>query len=181
MSTNSHVIALAEGADVKRTEENAARSLVRAFGLLERVMQPYFARFGITGSQWGILRTLHRAEREGRSSLRLTDLSDRLLVRPPSMTGAVNRLERAGLVSRDASASDLRAKEVRLTPRGRRRLREVLAVHAQQIDCVLSGLSRAEQATLRRLLDRLGEHLQGMFAEGGADDAPRWPEAELDP
>ena len=50
-------------------------------------MQPYFARFGITGSQWGILRTLHRAEREGLPSLRVTDLSDRLLVRPPSITG----------------------------------------------------------------------------------------------
>ncbi len=147
----------------ERTEENAARSLVRAFGLLERVMQPYFARFGITGSQWGILRTLHRAEREGLSSLRVTDLSDRLLVRPPSVTGAVDRLERAGLVSRDASTSDLRAKEVRLTPRGRRRLRAVLAVHAEQIDHVLAELSRPEQAKLQRLLERLGEHLEGLL------------------
>src|SRR5947209_2656916 len=142
----------------ERTEENAARSLVRAFGLLERVMQPYFGRFGITGSQWGILRTLHRAEREGLPSLRVTDLSDRLLVRPPSVTGAVDRLERAGLVSRDASPDDLRAKEVRLTPRGRRRLDEILAVHADQVDQVLGGLSRAEQAKLQRLLNRLGEH-----------------------
>src|SRR5437763_15024677 len=92
--------------------ETAVRALVRAFGLLERAMQPYFARFGISGSQWGVLRTLHRAEREGEAGLRLTDLSDRLQIRPPSVTGVVDRLERIGLVVRDASPSDLRAEEV---------------------------------------------------------------------
>src|SRR5262245_39477999 len=105
-------------------EENAVRALVRAFGLLERVMQPYFSQFGITGAQWGVLRTLDRAEQAGLRGLRLTDLSDRLLVRPPSVTGVVDRLERAGLVVRDASPTDLRAKEVRLTARGRQRLEQ---------------------------------------------------------
>ena len=81
-------------------------------------------------------------------------------------------------MSRDASTSDLRAKEVRLTPRGRRRLREVLAVHAEQIDRVLAGLSRAGQATLHRLLDRLGEHLEGMLDPCDTKNAT---EAELDP
>src|SRR5215210_4953162 len=76
-------------------EENALRGLVRTFGLLERVMQPYFARFGITG--------------------------------------AVDRLERAGLVVRDASPTDLRAKQVRLTAEGRRRLEQVLRGHKAQI------------------------------------------------
>jgi DNA-binding MarR family transcriptional regulator len=147
-----------------RTENNAARSLVRTFGLLERVMLPYFGRFGITGSQWGILRTLHRAERDGLPCLRVTDLSDRLLVRAPSVTGAVDRLERAGLVSRDASPDDLRVKQVRLTPRGRRLLGEVLAAHGDQIDAVLAGLSSAEQVKLQRLLDKLGDHLAGMRA-----------------
>jgi DNA-binding MarR family transcriptional regulator len=150
---------------VDRTENNPVHSLVRAFGLLERVMQPYFGRFGITGSQWGILRTLHRAQREGLPCLRVTDLSDRLLVRAPSVTGAVDRLERAGLVSRDASPDDLRAKEVRLTPRGQRLLSEVLALHGEQIDTVLGGLSPAEQVKLHRLLEKLGAHLSGMLDE----------------
>src|SRR5437763_163965 len=90
-----------------RPQDRAFRSLVRTFGLLERVMQPHFARFGISGSQWGVLRTLNRAEAEGTEGLRVTDLSDRLLIRPPSVTGVVDRLERAGLVVRDASMDDL--------------------------------------------------------------------------
>src|SRR5437764_7881244 len=92
--------------------ENAFRELIRTFGLVERVMQPYFAQFGISGSQWGVLRQLHRAELEGQASLRLTELSERLLIRPPSVTGLVDRLERAKLVVRAGSPTDLRAKQI---------------------------------------------------------------------
>src|SRR5438270_5216932 len=90
-----------------RPAEGAFRELIRVIGLVERVMQPYFARFGISGSQWGVLRQLHRAEEDGAPGLRLTDLSERLLIRPPSVTGVVDRLERAGLVVRDGSRTDL--------------------------------------------------------------------------
>src|SRR5262245_17823636 len=100
--------------------EPAFRALVRTFGLLKRVMEPYFARFGISGSQWGVLRTLHRAAEEGTSELRLTDLGDRLIVRPASVTAVVDRLARMGLVERRASDSDQRVKNVRLTVAGRR-------------------------------------------------------------
>src|SRR5262249_35502874 len=99
--------------------EGAVRQLVRTWGLLERVMQSYFAQFGLSGSQWGVLRTLHRAEEAGLPGLRLTDLGDRLLIRPPSVTGAVDRMERAGLVMRDGSPTDLRVKQVALTTKGR--------------------------------------------------------------
>src|SRR5262245_6896958 len=99
--------------------EQTFRGLIRTFGLLRRVMKPYFERNGISGSQWGVLRALHKAETEGVAALRLTDLGNRLLVRPPSMTGVVNRLERNGLVRRIASPTDQRSKHVKLTPAGR--------------------------------------------------------------
>jgi DNA-binding MarR family transcriptional regulator len=151
-----------------RPPEGAFRELIRTLGLLERIMQSYFARFGLSGSQWGVLRNLHRAEQEGLPGLRLTDLSERLLVRPPSVTGVVDRLERAGLVVRDSSRTDLRAKQVGLTPRGRELVERVLQVHGRQIDAVLGGLSAEEQAELHRLLSRLGQHLEGLLTNGAA-------------
>jgi DNA-binding MarR family transcriptional regulator len=142
--------------------ENAFRELIRTFGLLEHVMQPYFARFGISGAQWGVLRTLHRAELEGLAGLRLTDLSRRLWVRPPSVTGLVDRLERLGLVRRQASAEDHRAKQVALTAEGRQLLERVLVSHEKQIARVMGGLSAEEQAELGRLLAALSGHLAGL-------------------
>ncbi|HZT79349.1 MAG TPA: MarR family transcriptional regulator, partial [Gemmataceae bacterium] len=143
----------------------ALRALIRAFGLVDRVMQPYFARFGISGSQWGVLRNLYRAEQEGLPALRLTDLGKRLLIRPPSVTGVVDRLERAGLLERGGSPDDLRAKPVRLTPAGRELVGRVLEVHDGQVARVLGGLSGPEQAELYRLLNRLEGHLHGLLEE----------------
>jgi DNA-binding MarR family transcriptional regulator len=151
--------------------EEALRELIRALGLLERAMQPYFARHGISGSQWGLLRSLHRAESEGILGLRQTDLSDRLLIRPPSVTGALDRLERAGLVSRGGSATDHRAKLVRLTAKGRGLVEHVLTGHHQQIEAVMAGLRTNEQADLHRLLHRLRQHLEHFVARGVAANA----------
>jgi DNA-binding MarR family transcriptional regulator len=148
--------------------ERAFRQLIRNFGLIERVMQPYFARFGISGAQWGVLRNLHRAEQEGLVGLRLTDLSQRMLIRPPSVTGIADRLEKVGLIVRRASETDGRSKRVALTEKGRRLVEQVLEVHPAQIARVMGGLSSEEHEQLDRLLVRMGEHL-AVLAEGAGD------------
>ncbi len=159
---------LPKGASMNETartnDENAVRELIRTFGLVERVMQPYFARFGITGSQWGVLRNLHRAEQDGLPRLRLTELSERLLIRPPSVTGLVDRLERAGLLVRHSSTTDLRAKQIGLTSAGRKLVQRVLAVHKEQIDSLLTGLSVQERTELHRLLALWRKHLEANLA-----------------
>jgi DNA-binding MarR family transcriptional regulator len=144
----------------------ALRELVRTFGLLERVMQPYFARFGISGSQWGVLRALLRAESEGVGGLRMTDLGERLLIRPPSVTGVVDRLERAGLVGRKGSPTDQRSRLVGLTPAGRQIVERVLSVHEEQVANVLCALKPEEQVVLHRYLGRLGRHIEGLLDQG---------------
>jgi DNA-binding MarR family transcriptional regulator len=151
--------------------EPAFRSLVRTFGLLKRVMEPYFARFGISGSHWSVLRTLHRCEEEdGLTALRLTDLGERLIVRPPSVTGVVDRLERMGLVARVVSPQDRRVRHVSLTPKGRRLVERVLTHHPAQVSAVLAGLTPPEQRQLGDLLDRLNPHLQTLAEQQETPD-----------
>jgi len=150
---------------VARPAESAFRELIRTFGLVERVMQPYFARHGISGSQWGVLRNLHRAEGEGLPGLRLTDLSERLLLRPPSVSGVIDRLERAGLVERGGSPTDLRAKRVALTSRGRDLVEHVLVGHSGQIDAVMAGFDTEEQTELYQLLHQWSQHLESLLQQ----------------
>ncbi len=149
----------------RTTAQETFRALLRDCGLIGRVMQPFFARFGISVSQWGTLATLNMAEQEGLAGLRLTDLSDRLLIRPPSITGVVDRLQRQGLVARENSATDLRAKQVRLTPAGRDVVDRVLRQHAARIGQIMGGLGPDEQRTLHGLLERLACHLDRMLDE----------------
>ena len=155
-----------EGRPTDLHTDNPLHLLIRTFGQLERVMQPYFNRFGISGSQWGVLRALLRAEAASQPGLRLTDLSERLLVRPPSVTTLVDRLERRGLVARQSVDGDLRARQVVLTDQGRQLVKKVLSGHSQQIATVLGGLTLAEQDQLLRLLRSLSGHLDQLLEHG---------------
>ena len=147
--------------------EHAHRSLLRAFGSLKKVMEPYFAQFGISRPQWAVLIVLHRSEEQGVAGMRLRDLGERLFIRPPSVTGVVDRLERERLVARSQADDDLRVRRVRLTDEGRAMIERVLAVHAGQVRAMMSGLTVRQQATLARLLDQLDGHLKTFNADAG--------------
>jgi len=152
---------------VERPTETGFRALIRVNGLLDRIMQPYFGRFGLSRSQWGVLRTLHRAELEGFPGLRLMDLGGRLLVRPASVTGLIDRLQRLRYVVRFSSTSDHRSKEVRLTQSGRSLVERILQGHGAQIAAVMAGLNTTEQSQFRHLLEMLATHLESMLEEEG--------------
>lgn len=155
------------------TTETAFHSLLRTFGLVRQVMDAYFARRGISASQWAILRVLQRAETNGESGLRLTDLGARLLIQPPSVTGVVDRLERQGLLRRVVSRKDLRARQVSLTPKGRDLVRTVLtAGHAAQIESLFAALEPQEFGRFADLLKKLEAHL-GRLAQEPAEPTNR--------
>lgn len=145
--------------------------VLRLIGVFRRVMEPYFARHGISQAQWGVLRILHCVEKAGEPAVKLADLGGRLLVRPSSVTNMVEKMRVAGLISREASPVDQRAKCVRLTDAGRQLIDRVLLGHAKQIDAVMGGLSADEQAVFRDLLHKLNTHLEGLApAEWPAED-----------
>ncbi len=150
--------------------ETAFRSLLRTFGLLRQIMEPFFARFGISGSQWAVLRVLHRAESQGDKGLRLKDIGERLLIQPPSVTGVVDRLERLGLVRRGGSEDDLRVRPVRLTPAGRKLVESIRPFHVEQIKLLFAGLQSEELEQFTELLHKLEAHLGTI--------TPRHPAAE---
>src|SRR3954469_3366577 len=142
--------------------DSTYRTLLTTFGMLRRVMEPFFARHGISGAQWGVLRALQRAADDGRHGLRLMDLSDRLLIRPPSVTGVVDGLERLGLVERAADESDQRSKQISLTSSGRKLVKQILRSHGQRVQTIMGDLNGQEQAELQRLLERLKSRLATM-------------------
>jgi DNA-binding MarR family transcriptional regulator len=158
--TNEKSMSPSPRSSTDRPKDLAFRSIVQTIGLIERVMQPYFAKFDISGSQWSVLRTIYRAESEGLPGLRLTDLSKRLVVRPPSITGVIDRLERLGMVTRASVPGDMRVKQVALTPKSRQLVERVLLAHPGQIDAVLDGLTSAEHEEMYRLSTKLNMHLE---------------------
>jgi DNA-binding MarR family transcriptional regulator len=145
--------------------EAALRNLVRANAVMSHAMQRFFGRHGISASQWNVLRVLEVAKRGGRKGLRMADIGERLIIRPPSVTGAVDRLERQGLVTRRVSAGDLRTKEVCLTAAGEGIVRRVLAKRHEHVRAVMGGMNAKENRELARLLERVIERLEGLMSK----------------
>jgi len=139
--------------------ERLLRDLIRYSARLHRDAEHYFARYGISGAQWGAMRTLHRAEVDHRAGLWLKELGERMLVQPPSMTNVIEGLVRAGYVRKQASSRDRRAKEVSLTPAGRRLVERVLRRHPDRVRSVVGSLDEQETRSLLRLVEKLSDRL----------------------
>lgn len=136
------------------------RELVRLSFRLRRDLDKFFARYGISGAQWGAMRSLHRAESERRSGLSLRELGERMLVRPPSMTNVIERLERAGYVRKRLSRDDRRTKQVSLTPQGRQLVETILRGRPNRIQQIVGELDDRDASILLELVDRLSKRLE---------------------
>jgi len=88
-----------------------------------------------------------------------------------TMVSLIDQLETAGLARRRPSATDRRAREIAITPKGRRLLQEARKLIWQVEDEVLGGLTAEER---RRLLTLL------RWALDSAPAQPLWSAAEGD-
>lgn len=77
---------------------------------------------------------------------------------PGSISVAVDRLVRKGLVSRKDHPSDRRVRQVELTAKGRALITRGFREHAAAMETVIRILSKKERLTLLRLLKKLGKH-----------------------
>ncbi|SHG37063.1 MarR family transcriptional regulator, transcriptional regulator for hemolysin [Streptoalloteichus hindustanus] len=97
------------------------------------------------------------------------ELAARLEIEAPTLTRQVNRLVRAGLVERSVPDGDRRAVRLSLSERGRRLLADVERAVAEGDAELAAPLDADELATLRRLLGRLGAHVDRLGRRWGHD------------
>jgi MarR family 2-MHQ and catechol resistance regulon transcriptional repressor len=84
-------------------------------------------------------------------------IGEKLSLASGSITAAVDRLEKRGLVERQFSRSDRRARIVTLTAAGRRLIESAFEKHQDDMEAVAACLSAAERKTLLSLLKKLGK------------------------
>ena len=87
---------------------------------------------------------------------KVNDIGRRVDLTSGSITTAVDRLEKRGLVVRGLDDEDRRSRIVRLTPAGRSRIAEVFADHVAVLEVASKGLTKAERKSLIALLKKLG-------------------------
>jgi MarR family transcriptional regulator, 2-MHQ and catechol-resistance regulon repressor len=88
--------------------------------------------------------------------LTITEIQAKVLLASGSMTAAVDRLEKKGLLVRSAVSSDRRAKLLELTPEGRRIAEAAFRHHSTELEAATAVLNRTEKQQLYALLKKLG-------------------------
>jgi MarR family 2-MHQ and catechol resistance regulon transcriptional repressor len=84
-------------------------------------------------------------------------IGPKVFLTPGSISVAVDRLLKRGLVTRTNSSEDRRVRVVDLTPSGRRLIEQVFAAHARQIDRLAEVLSPKERRQIARGLKAFGK------------------------
>jgi MarR family 2-MHQ and catechol resistance regulon transcriptional repressor len=83
-------------------------------------------------------------------------IGKKVLLTSGSMTAAVDRLERRGLVERQDDPNDRRARIVHLTEAGRKSIRRLFAAHERDMERPVSRLTNGEIESLTGALRKLG-------------------------
>ena len=93
-----------------------------------------------------------------KGSLPVNALGPKVWLTPGSISVAVDRLVKKGLVSRKDHPGDRRVRQVELTAKGRALITRGFGEHAAAMEDVTGVLSKNERLTLLRLLKKLGKH-----------------------
>lgn len=96
-------------------EQEAYLNLWRTYDRLRTLEDEVFGEFGLTAQQYNVLRLLKAARPDPLPTL---TVADRLVSKAPDITRMVDRLEKAGLATRERPAHDRRTVLVGITPAG---------------------------------------------------------------
>ncbi|MBJ7600051.1 MAG: MarR family transcriptional regulator [Candidatus Nephthysia bennettiae] len=132
--------------------ERLIRAHSRIVGRLEEEME---SAQGLSLRWYEVL--LHLSRAPG-GAMRMQDLAELALQSKSGLTRVVDRMEAAGLVTRQICPSDRRGVLAVITPEGRRRFRPAARVHVRGIERHFGRhLGASEPGSLRSLVDRLLE------------------------
>jgi DNA-binding MarR family transcriptional regulator len=135
-----------------------------AWNSLKGATWPMFARLEArvgeadpTPAQMGVLHTLSSGE-EGMTP---HVLSECLHVTGATVTGNLNALEAAGLIERVRESSDRRVVNVRVTAKGREKVKKWRAIWQSELERHFGPLTDEELDVLTKLLAKLGPAIVG--------------------
>lgn len=130
-------------------QQEAHLNVVRTGTALQDAFEQLLKPYGVSNTQYNVLRILRGAEPDG---LCRNELRDRLITRMPDVTRLLDRMEEIELVSRERETTDRRLVTTRITKRGRRLVDELDNVVAAEHQRTLGHLNKAQLTTLIELL-----------------------------
>ena len=127
--------------------------LMKAFQALFPHAEESIKRTELGDSDFRVLEVLLN-----KGPLPVNTIGPKVWLTPGSISVAVDRLVKKGLVSRKDHPDDRRVRQVELTAKGRALITRGFGENAAAMEGVANVLSKNERLTLLRLLKKLGKH-----------------------
>jgi MarR family transcriptional regulator, transcriptional regulator for hemolysin len=122
---------------------------------LQRAFNEELAPQGVTFRQAQVLGCL--ALERGLSQ---TDLADRMRIEPPTLVGILDRMERDGWIRREGDKRDRRRKRIEVMPAAKPVWTKIVAAAKRVRARATSGMSPAQLAQLKKLLEMVQVNLR---------------------
>src|SRR5260370_9886655 len=107
--------------------------LTRCYRAVSQIAERSVSEAGLGLSDFAALAALLH-----KGPLTITEIQSKVLLATGSMTAAVDRLERKGLLTRRDDPSDRRAKVLELTPEGKRVVEAAFDRHAMELEAAMA-------------------------------------------
>lgn len=139
-----------ERPDLDSSPQGVIGRLHRVAARLTAELTTVYEAHGLAEGDFDVLATLRRA---GAPYERTAgELAEHTMITTGGMSKRIDRLERAGLVSRRSSETDGRGRVIRLTDRGRETIDAAVTDHLANERRLLDELDPSDAATLERIL-----------------------------
>jgi MarR family transcriptional regulator, 2-MHQ and catechol-resistance regulon repressor len=144
--------------------------ITKSYRVLSLLAERSIANTGLCLTDFAALEALLH-----KGPLTITQIQEKVLLASGSMTAAVDRLEKLGLIVRKTSPSDRRARVVELTAEGKRLAKSCFERHANDLEALMSTLSETEMEQIHGSLKKLGllaaEKLEEVQAKSKSGDS----------
>ncbi len=156
-----------KAADIEEGDEvtriiRSIRKVIQGFSVHSKRQ---FRRSGLTMPQLMALRAIAAADVK---EVTAAYLSPRVQLSAATITGVLDRLERAGLVARKRTSSDRRKVCLSVTPKGRKELERLAVSFQDRFAAKLADLKDADRKTVLKALETLIGLIEAATQEGSA-------------
>jgi DNA-binding MarR family transcriptional regulator len=154
---------IAQQAPFQSLEEEALLNIIRTADCLERAFQHKIRPWGITATQYNVLRILRGAHPRG---LTCSAIGDRMLTAEPDITRLLSRLKAIKLVRQQRDRHDRRMVWTQISETGLKLLAEMDPMVEQAPVELLKRLHKEELTVLIQLLEKARQNCDGVTCDG---------------
>ena len=154
-STAARPVAARVRPDYKQSIDRIVETAIYLQTESRRLAREQCARHGITATQLNVLKLLQMV-----GDLSLSELSKRMSATNSTITGIVDRMVDAELITREQSAEDRRVWRIRLLPEGRALARKVEVAPWELLRDAVGALPPAELEQLIATLLKVVDHIE---------------------